>query len=92
MIQLLERGTPAVALDLAQVTLVDSSGTGALLSGKKRALEKEISLFLLDCPAPLQRLLDMVGLNRVLDFCTRRELDGRFPNPEPQAVRAATRR
>jgi anti-sigma B factor antagonist len=83
-IHLLERNTPAVALDLAQVTLVDSCGMGALLGGKKRAVEQEVGFYLLDCPAPLQRLLDMVGLNRVMDFCTRRELEEQFPSREPQ--------
>jgi len=91
-ITLLDRGASVIALDLAQLTLVDSSGMGALLGGKKRAMEKEISYFLLDCPAPLQRLLDMVGLNRVMDFCTRQELGERFPAPEPIPTRTATRR
>src|SRR5215212_6767803 len=89
---LLARGASAIALDLAQLTLVASSGMGALLGGKKRAMEKEVSYFLLDCPIPLQRLLDMVGLNRVMDFCTRQELGERFPAPEPAPTPTPARR
>jgi anti-sigma B factor antagonist len=91
-IGLLDRGASAIALDLAQVTLVDSSGMGALLGGKKRAMEKEVSYYLLDCPTPLQRLLDLVGLNRVMDFCTRQELGERYPAPEPVPTPTPTRR
>jgi anti-sigma B factor antagonist len=83
IIELLERDDPAVALDLAQVGVVDSSGMGTLLAGKKRALEKNVDYYLLDCPEPLQKLLGMVGLDRVIDFCPRHELRQRFPDPEP---------
>jgi anti-sigma B factor antagonist len=89
---LLEREIPAVAFDLAQVTLMDSSGMGALLGGKKRAVEKSVGYFLLDCPAPLQRLLDMVGLNRVMDFCTRQELVNRYLALAPEPLQPARRR
>jgi anti-sigma B factor antagonist len=82
IISLLDREVPAFALDLTQVTFVDSSGLGTLLNGKKRTLEKGVAYYLLDCPAPLQQLLDLVGLNRVLDFCSRRELIDRCPPPE----------
>jgi anti-sigma B factor antagonist len=85
IIALLERDVPAVAVDLAQVAFVDSSGMGALLGGKKRALERNIDYYLLDCPAPLASLLNMVGLDRVIDFCARRELAQRFP-PEETAL------
>src|SRR5438045_8150838 len=78
-IGLLERDTPAVALDLAQVTLVDSSGMGVLLGGKKRAVEREVGFFLLDCPAPLQRLVVLVGMDSVLDYCSGRQLHLPFP-------------
>jgi anti-sigma B factor antagonist len=87
----LGREVPAIALDLAQVTFVDSSGMGTLLSGKKRAAEKNVGYYLLDCPAPLQELLDLVGLNRVIDFCSRRELRDRLPQPEAP-VAATTER
>jgi anti-sigma B factor antagonist len=79
IITLLEQEAPAVALDMAQVAFVDSSGLGALLGGKKRALEKGVGYYLLDCPPPLQRLIGLVGLDQVMDFCTRRELTERFP-------------
>ncbi len=81
--RLLEQEAPAIAVDLAQVTFVDSSGMGALLAGKKRAMEKGVEFVLLDCPEPLQRLLDLVGLNRIIDFRARHELAERFPMPEP---------
>jgi anti-sigma B factor antagonist len=90
---LLERDVPAIALDLAHVTFVDSSGLGALLGGKKRALEKNVGYLLLDCPAPLQRLLALVGLDQVIDFCPRRELAERFPAPvRPPVPQGVTQR
>lgn len=82
-IALLEEEAPAVTVDLAQVTFVDSSGLGALLAGKKRAMEKGKEYYLLDCPAPLQSLLALVGLDQVIDFCARRELAEKFPAPAP---------
>lgn len=91
-IALLERDAPAIALDLAQVSFVDSSGLGALIGGKKRALEKGCQYFLLDCPPPLQRLVDLVGLDQVIEFCTRRELAGRFPAPAAPARSPAARK
>lgn len=81
IIMLLEQEASAIALDMAQLTFVDSSGLGALIGGKKRALEKGRDYFLLDCPPPLQRLVELVGLDQVIDFCTRRELAVRFPAP-----------
>jgi anti-sigma B factor antagonist len=90
-ITLLEQDVASVALDLSQVTFVDSSGLGALLAGKKRALEKQVGYFLVDCPAPLQGLIDLVGLDQVMDFCTWRELVERFPGMAPQAPAGSRR-
>jgi anti-sigma B factor antagonist len=91
LIALLEQNVPSVALDLSQVTFVDSSGLGTLLAGKKRALEKNVGYFLVDCPAPLQSLIELVGLDQVMDFCTWRELVERFPGSALQD-RAGSRR
>jgi anti-sigma B factor antagonist len=84
LITLLEQDVTAVALDLSQVTFVDSSGLGALLAGKKRALEKNAGYFLVDCAAPLQSLIELVGLDQIMEFCTWRELVERFPVTVPQ--------
>jgi anti-sigma B factor antagonist len=83
LIGALERDILALALDLSQVSFVDSSGLGTLLAGKKRALEKNMSFFLVDCPTPLQSLIALVGLDQVIDFCTWRELVERFPSSKP---------
>jgi anti-sigma B factor antagonist len=92
LIAALEREIPALALDMSQVTFVDSSGLGALLAGKKRALEKSVGYFLVDCPAPLQSLIALVGLDQVMQFCTWRELVEQFPAPAPLAAATGTRR
>jgi anti-anti-sigma factor len=93
MIGMLERDVPALALDMAQVTFVDSTGLGTLLVGKKRALEKNVAYYLLDCPTPLQRLIELVGLDQVIDFCARRELADRIPaGAPPQPVPVGGRR
>ena len=84
---------PALALDMSQVTFVDSSGLGTLLAGKKRALERNVEYLLVDTPAPLQSLITLVGLDQVIDFCTWHELMERFPAPAsaPKAGAARSR-
>jgi len=91
LIPLLDQDISSLALDLSQVTFVDSSGLGALLAGKKRALEKDVFYFLVDCPAPLQSLIELVGLDQVMEFCTWRELVGRFPATAPRTPTGSRR-
>ena len=86
VIALLAEEIPALALDMSQVTFADSSGLGTLLAGKKRALEKSVGYYLVDCPAPLQSLIALVGLDQIMDFCTWRELVERFPAPAPRTA------
>ena len=89
VIALLEEEIPALALDMSQVTFADSSGLGTLLAGKKRALEKNVGYYLVDCPAPLQDLIALVGLDQVIDFCTWRDLVERFPAPASRSAAPA---
>jgi stage II sporulation protein AA (anti-sigma F factor antagonist) len=83
LIAALEQNIPALALEMSQVSFVDSSGLGTLLAAKKRALAQNVGFYLVDCPAPLQSLISLVGLDQVIDFCTWRELLDRFPSPKP---------
>jgi hypothetical protein len=45
-----------------------------------------------DCAEPLQRLIEVVGLTEILDFCSRGELAERFPEPlAPSGAQQAAR-
>jgi anti-sigma B factor antagonist len=54
-----------VVLDLSGVTFIDSSGLRALLGAEKRATEAGGSLVLRDLAAPVQRLLELTGTDRL---------------------------
>lgn len=61
-------GASSLCLDLAEVTFMDSQGLNALV-GAHRALDRVgAELHLANVPAPLQRLLELTGLDRVLRF------------------------
>jgi anti-anti-sigma factor len=64
----LDHAFAGLRLDLAEVTFMDSQGLNALI-GAHRTLERDgATLRLANVPAPLQRLLELTGLDRVFDF------------------------
>jgi anti-anti-sigma factor len=61
-------GASSLALDFNGVTFVDSSGLGALLSAKRRAVESGGQVYLLGTSPPLERLLEMLSLKPLFVF------------------------
>jgi anti-sigma B factor antagonist len=79
MISQIERGTTKMAIDLADVTYLDSTGLGVLIGGLKRTRDKGGELVLI-CPnVRIMRIFDITGLSRIFDmFKTEGEALGRL--------------
>jgi anti-anti-sigma factor len=60
---------PLVVLDLREVTFIDSSGLGVIVGQQKRAQEREERFAVaVGESLPVQRILDLSGLVKVLDI------------------------
>jgi anti-sigma B factor antagonist len=66
-------GTPKVVLDLADVTFMDSTGLGALVTSLRKIKEKQGTLVLAAIPQQVERLLDITGLSEA--FVTSETVD-----------------
>jgi anti-anti-sigma factor len=78
-------GAPVV-VDLAEATFIDSSVAGALMRAWETAQSNEASGVAVCAPAgsPPRRLLDMVGITRVIPtFETRAQAIDALPTHEP---------
>ena len=63
-----EAQAPNVVLDLRQVTFIDSSGLGVIVGQQKRSQEDGRSFSIaVDGTTAVQRILDLSGLNKILD-------------------------
>lgn len=60
-------GGSSVALDLAEVTFIDSSGLRALVTARQRAEEKAVAFSLAGRSAAVERLLQVTGLDAVFE-------------------------
>jgi anti-anti-sigma factor len=58
----------SVVLDLADVTLVDSAGIGALLSIRERAGQLGIGFAVSRVSKPVRRILDLTGVSETFDI------------------------
>ena len=56
---------PAIVINMASVTYMDSSGFGTLLSATKRLRPLEGSLYLTGCNDAIQRMLQITRLNTI---------------------------
>lgn len=61
----LSQGQTQIAVDLAGVEFIDSSGLAALISGRKKAAETSGSLVLVAPTEPVKRALSVTGLDKV---------------------------
>lgn len=61
----LGEGQTQIAMDLAGVEFIDSSGLAALISGQKKAAEASGSLVLISPTEPVQRALSVTGLDKI---------------------------
>ena len=65
---------PKVLLDLNQVTFVDSSGLGAILSCMRQLNGKNGTLCVCEAQKPVRALFELVRFHRIIDiFNTRSE-------------------
>jgi len=63
-----EAEAPMVILDLRQVSFIDSSGLGVIVGQQKRCQEERRSFVIaVDRTSPVQRILDLSGLIKILD-------------------------
>jgi anti-sigma B factor antagonist len=68
IINLIERGSTRLAVDLADVTYLDSTGLGVLIGGLKRTRDKDGELVLI-CPnVRITRIFEITGLSRIFDM------------------------
>jgi anti-sigma B factor antagonist len=66
----LDTGFDRVVLEMSECDFVDSTGLGVLVAGLKRARGREV---VMACPTPdVLRVLEIVGLDRVLPVCGSR--------------------
>jgi len=74
LVALIETGVQRVVVDLSQVTFIDSTALGVIISGVKRLAERDGRLALVAGSRPVVRILSVTGLDRVLTvFDTRDE-------------------
>lgn len=67
------KGSSRVVLDLGQVTFVDSSGLGAILSCLRELNAADGDLKLCGVSAPVRALFEMVRLHRIMDILPTRQ-------------------
>jgi anti-sigma B factor antagonist len=68
MLHLLETGGLQLVVDLSQVSFIDSSGLGALLSGFKSANLRSGSLVLAGLQSRVQSMFELTRLHRVFEI------------------------
>ena len=61
----IDQNNPAIVINMAQVTYMDSSGFGTLLSATKRLRPLDGALYLSGCNEAIQRMLQITRLNTI---------------------------
>lgn len=61
----IEEGKPGIIINMSQVTYMDSSGFGTLLSATKRLRPISGALFLSNCNEAITRMLQITRLNTI---------------------------
>jgi len=71
ILRILEEGGRRLVVDLADVSFIDSSGLGALLSGYKNATQRAGSFILSGLQPRVRAMFELTRLNRVFDIYPR---------------------
>jgi len=66
----IDENKPAIIINMAQVTYMDSSGFGTLLSATKRLRPLDGALYLAGCNDSIQRMLQITRLNTIFGVYT----------------------
>ena len=61
----IDENKPAIVINMANVTYMDSSGFGTLLSATKRLRPLDGALYLANCNDSIQRMLQITRLNTI---------------------------
>lgn len=73
MLSWLDRGVNRIAVNLEEVTYLDSTGLGVLIGGLKRSRERGGDLVLV-CPNDrITRIFEITGLSRIFDMLASEE-------------------
>jgi anti-sigma B factor antagonist len=73
LVALIDEGATVVVVDLADVTFIDSTALGVLISGVKRLHEVDGRLLIVAATRPVSRILAITGLDTVLDIYPSRD-------------------
>jgi len=68
MVDLLNRGTVKLVVDLSAVEYLDSTGLGVLIGGLKRARERDGDLRLICDNLRILRIFEITGLTKIFDI------------------------
>src|ERR1051325_8956708 len=68
MVDLLNKGTVKLVIDLSAVEYLDSTGLGVLIGGLKRAREREGDLRLICDNLRILRIFEITGLTKIFDI------------------------
>ena len=82
LLEAVDDGADRVTVDLSAVTFVDSTALGVLIAGSKRLQARSGTLDIV-CPnQDVRRILEITGLDRVLDIHSSSEQAVRAPRAE----------
>jgi anti-sigma B factor antagonist len=84
MINLLEKGSKQVIINLEKVEYLDSTALGVMIGGLKRMREIGGNISLL-CPNPrIRRIFEITGLDRIFDIRAAEEQEESSSRKEPK--------
>lgn len=74
LVELLDSGVRNVAVDLSEVTFIDSTALGVLIGGVRRVHSVDGTMTFVVVTRPVQRVLGVTGLDRIFSIhATRAE-------------------
>lgn len=75
--ELIDAGFRRIALDLREVSFIDSTGLRAVLEARAASAEAGVEFALVPGPQAVQRLFELTGTVTVLNFVDARTIDAR---------------
>jgi anti-sigma B factor antagonist len=69
-------GVQSLAIDLSQVTLLDSTGLQVLMSAKRRTTERGGDVYILGAHGHILRVFHLLSLEKIFRICAEADLPG----------------
>jgi anti-sigma B factor antagonist len=69
----IDAGASSLIVDMAQVTFIDSTALGILVSGVRQARQRDGALAVVCTEENINRVFELTGLNRIFAICATRE-------------------